>query len=208
MLVLGGVGAAAAALGVYTAVGVARRSNLPPQIPGLLWPDPKRLEPFSLIDQNGDAFGVAQLEGHWNLIFFGYTHCPDVCPLTLQSIKAAKSKLAELGAETDDVRPVFVSVDPERDTPERLKSYLGFFGEDFVGVSGEHPALSDFASQLGAIYARGEDDDAGGYLVDHTATVLLIDPGARVVGLLHAPHEPERMAVEFNGIRKFVDSQS
>ncbi|MGI9335957.1 MAG: SCO family protein [Gammaproteobacteria bacterium] len=208
MLALGVVGVAAAGLGAYAAIGVARRSDVPPNIPGLLWPNPKRLEPFSLVDQDGQAFGVAQLQGHWNLVFFGYTYCPDVCPLTLQAIKSAKVKLAELGTPVDDLQAVLVSVDPQRDTPARLKSYVGFFGEEFVGVSGEEPRLSDFAAQLGVIYVRGEDDGAGGYLIDHTATVLVVDPDVQLVGPLYAPHEPERMAVEFRSIRSFVTSQS
>lgn len=210
-VMLTAVGACAAGLGAYAAIGLGRRAAPPPNLPGLLWPDPKRLEPFALLDHDAKPFDVARLEGHWNLLFFGYTFCPDVCPTTLQVLKSADAKMAQSGAAAGDLggemQYVFVSVDPERDTPEQLEAYMSFFGPRFVGVTGEPDAVAALARQVGVVYARGEDVDGGGYLVDHTATILVVDPRARLVGLLHAPHRVEALAGEFGDIRAFVSSE-
>lgn len=133
---------------------------------------------FRLIDQHGRPFQLSQQRGHAVLLFFGYTHCPDVCPTTLVTFKAVKE---QLGAAADRVRFVFVTVDPERDTPERLREYVGFYDPDFVGLWGTPDQMKTIQSAYGVLAQKEPDPGApGGYWVVHTAFALLVDPQGRL----------------------------
>ena len=164
-----------------------------PQIDGLLWPQSKAIESVALVDHAGEPFTRARLEGRWTLLFFGYTHCPDVCPITLSVLKNAKAQMADAGPG-EPVQVVFVSVDPARDTLEHMGAYVTHFDPGFLGVTGEDADLKAFARQLGVLYIRAEPDANGSYLVDHTAAVFLIDPRGHLVALFQAPHSAERIA--------------
>ncbi len=200
----------AAALIAAFGVGIVAREvmtgrSADADIPGLLWPDPKVVGPFELVDHDGKPFGLAQLDGRWTLMFFGYTHCPDVCPVTLSVLKQAYEVLEREGADLGDVQTVFVSDDPERDGQEHLREYLGYFDERFLGVTGDDEALQGLTRQLGVLYIRNEPDDNGSYLVDHTASVLVLDPAHRLVGLLGAPHDALDIADRLTRIRSVVE---
>ena len=132
--------------------------------------------PFHLIDQNGKPFGDADLKGKWHLVFFGYTHCPDVCPTTLNEISLALEKLGK--PERDDVGVVFISVDPERDTPAVLKSYVQSFDAPITALSGSDAAVAEAAKAYHVYYAKHPRDD-GGYDMDHSAVVYVMDPKGR-----------------------------
>jgi len=108
-------------LGIFTAH--QQRMKLPAQIQGMMWPNPKVLKAFSGIDQNGNEFGLAKLQGNWSFLFFGYSHCPGICPVTLTVLDQVYKKL-QVNHQQPKVQVVFVSVDPERDTSERLRNYL------------------------------------------------------------------------------------
>ncbi len=208
-----GVGRAmviAAALVVAFGVGIVAREVVTgagpdADVPGLFWPDPKAVGPFELVDHGGTPFDLARLEGKWTLMFFGYTHCPDVCPVTLSVIKQAYGVLEREGVDVADLQTVFVSVDPERDTLDHLREYLGYFDPRFVGVTGDDEALQGLTRQLGVLYIRNEPDENGSYLVDHTASVLVLDPEHRLVGLLGAPHEALDIADRLTRIRAVVE---
>jgi protein SCO1/2 len=131
---------------------------------------------FSLVDETGQAFALSDLRGQWVLLAYGYTHCPDVCPATLNNLKNVKQAL---GPQADEVRVVFVSVDPERDTVDILKPYVHHFGADFKGLTGTPEAVAVAAQQYGVIYVKKESDSAAGYLVGHSAYTYLIDPEFR-----------------------------
>ena len=171
-----------------------QRTDTSAAIPGVLWPDGKALQPFSLTDHRGRPFGLAQLHGRWTLLNFGYTSCPDVCPMTMHVLRQTDARLAELGVPNHDLQVVFVSVDPERDTPTRLGAWVQSFGADYVGVTAGHDALQVLTRQLGVAYKHADQDAAGQYLVSHSASVLLIDPQARLVAVLSAPHSAEHIA--------------
>lgn len=151
---------------------------------GQLYPSPKLLAPFSLLDQQGKPFGNERLHGKWSFVFFGYTTCPDICPTTLSVFTQLYKQLpAELQADT---QMVFATVDPARDTVEQLRQYLPFFHADFIGLTGDAAAVDAFARDLGVAYAT-VPQDGGSYLVDHSVRVFLIDPtGARYA--LFAPN--------------------
>jgi protein SCO1/2 len=157
----------------------------------LVLPEARDIPSFTLIDQNGAPFGPPRLAGRWSLLFFGFTHCPDICPGTLFDLARVTRGLREAGdAVAERVQVVFVSVDPERDDPARLRDYVAYFDPDFTAVTGPHEQLEPLTRTLGIAY-RIEPHDAGAerYEVDHSASVLLIDPAGRLHGVFPAPHD-------------------
>ena len=135
-------------------------------------------------------------------MFFGYTHCPDICPTTLAMLRKVEHDLA--GHTSTPRQHVLVSVDPARDTLDHLARYVSAFGPPFVGVTGSDGELSKLARQVGAVYLRGEPDDDGSYLVDHTASIMLIDPRGRLVALFGMPHDPALIGTRFVEIERAV----
>lgn len=177
-----------------------------PEIDGLLWPQSKALTAIALEDHRHQPFTLERLKGRWTLLFFGYTHCPDVCPVTLTVLKNALALMAGAGTDAASPQVVFVSVDPARDTLDHLAAYVGHFNPEFLGVTGAEPDLKALVRQLGVLYILGEPGASGEYLVDHTAAVFLVDPRGHLVALFQAPHEaatiagniPEIQALEWN----------
>jgi protein SCO1 len=123
---------------------------------------------------NGESFRLSQLRGNIVLLFFGYTSCPDVCPTTMAEMKAALDQLGE--EKASQVKVVFVTVDPARDTPERVQEYVNHFNSEFIGLSGSEAELQTTWNDYGVFRQIVEGTSAAGYLVDHTARVTLIDP--------------------------------
>lgn len=158
----------------------------------------KVLPDFTLVDYRGEPFNATSLKGRWTFLFFGYTHCPDVCPTTL-SLLARVEKMLKAEPGLSQPRYVFVSVDPARDTPEHLAEYLPYFSESFVGVTGADDQVLALSRRLGILYQRHPDEN-GDYLVDHSASVLLIDPGAGLRALHSAPHDANIMADDYRKI--------
>ncbi|HEY8521769.1 MAG TPA: SCO family protein [Gammaproteobacteria bacterium] len=171
--------------------------------PGFYLPEPLPLEPFTLVDHDSQPFTRDRLEGRWTLLVFGYTHCPDVCPVTLAQVRDTRA-LLEQEAPALDVAAVFVSIDPERDTPERVADYVAAFDEDLVGVTGTAEAIAAFAGQLRVKYAPTERS-AGGYLVDHSSAVALLTPRAEIAALFSVPLRPERLAADLRAIAAPAD---
>lgn len=195
----------AAALGAAAALALRPEPAAPPDIRGLLWPDPRPVAEFSLMDHEGQAFTPERLEGKWTFLFFGYTHCPDICPDTMARLRQVTERLAERPEGVEDVQVAFVSVDPERDTREHLKAYVEYFHPDFLGVTGSDQAIARMTRDLGIVYALGEAETDGSYLVDHSASVLLIGPEGRFVGVFGAPHDPADIAQRFEAMRRFIE---
>ena len=176
--------AAALAAGVF----VALRVQAPPAEPrsALVLPAPQAVPQFSLLDQGGTAVDNGVFEGQWDLVFFGFTHCPDVCPTTLQVLAAARDELAARGQEPLP-RIVLVSVDPERDTPEVMGQYVDYFGGGNLGLTGTLEQTQALASGLGVFFEK-QPETEDGYVVDHSAAVLLIDPDGGFHALFSGPH--------------------
>ena len=131
--------------------------------------------PFQLVDHNGKPFGDADLKGKWHLVFFGYTHCPDTCPTTLNELALA---LDRLGKARGAVGIVLISVDPERDTPEVLKSYVASFDAPIAALTGTPDAVAQAAKAYRVYYAKRPRAD-GGYDMDHSAVIYVMDPEGR-----------------------------
>ncbi|NJN54295.1 MAG: SCO family protein [Anaerolineae bacterium] len=141
---------------------------------GILPDTPTPAPDFTLTDETGTPFTLGNLRGQWILLAYGYTSCPDVCPTTLAQLRGVK---VGLGPDADKVRVVFVSVDPERDTPDILQRYLAHFGADFKGLSGTAAEVAAAAEPYGVRYEKSaETGSAAGYQMSHTAYVYLIDP--------------------------------
>lgn len=155
------------------------------QSPGYLLPEPLRLQEFSLVDQQGRRFTLVNLRNQWTLLMFGYTHCPDVCPTTLTQLRST-AKLVSEGSPGLTLAVVFVTLDPERDPPAQLKKYLGSVDESFVGVGGSPADVAAFAGQFRVRYEKA-GQVAGGYLIDHTSSVALINPEGELQALFSAP---------------------
>jgi protein SCO1/2 len=146
---------------------------------------------FSLVDQNGKPFTEADLKGKWQLVFFGYTHCPDVCPTALNDLSLA---LNQLGDKAKDVGIVFISVDPDRDTPPVLKSYVESFGGPIVALTGTADEVATAAQDYKVYYAKHPRAD-GGYDMDHSALIYVMDPEGRFTATF-TPDESEDTIVK------------
>jgi len=135
--------------------------------------------PFSLVGGDGKPVTDRDFRGRYMLIFFGFTHCPDICPAELQVVAQA---LEQLGDKAKKVVPIFITLDPERDTPEAMANYLKSFGPNFVGLTGSPEAIAAAAKAYRVAYSKVENkESAGDYSVDHSALVYLMDPEGRYV---------------------------
>ncbi len=135
--------------------------------------------PFSLVGADGKPVTDRDFRGRYMLIFFGFTHCPDICPAELQVIAQA---LEQLGDKAKKVVPIFITLDPERDTPEAMANYVKSFGPNFVGLTGSPEAIAAAAKAYRVAYSKVENkDSAGDYSVDHSALAYLMDPEGRYV---------------------------
>jgi protein SCO1/2 len=149
--------------------------------------------PFSLTDQNGVVRTEKDYRDKYMLVFFGYTYCPDVCPTTLAVMSAA---LNQLGPRAERIVPVFISVDPDRDTPEKLKSYLASFGSRFVGLTGTSKDIAAVAKEYRVYYKEHPTGNDGGYTVDHSGIVYLMDPKGAFLANYSLETMPEAMAAD------------
>lgn len=158
-----------------------KKNNLTDAV--VVYAEPQGLEGFTLIDGNKQSFTEQHFIDKWSLVFVGYTFCPDICPTTLSDLAQI---YPELIAVSDKTQVVFVSADPARDTPERLKTYTEYFNPNFIPVTADHEQLMPAVQQLGLIYGIF-DREASNYLVDHSASIALVNPK----GQLHASFRPD-----------------
>lgn len=176
-------------LAMLTGIGLALTVVAPPA-PSLpqtatVLPEPADLPEFSLTDSAGNERSRDLFTDDWHLLFFGFTHCPDICPMTLATLSTAQRELIEAGAESVP-QIVLVSVDPERDTPEVLDEYMGHFGDGHVALTGPEPALRELTEPLHIYFNKVALEE--GYTMDHSSVVLLVDPEGRFHSLFSGPH--------------------
>jgi protein SCO1/2 len=190
---------AAAIAGAFTAYLVTREPARPVLERATLFDDGRPLPAPALVDHLGRDFGLDRLRGRWTLLFFGFTHCPDVCPLTLATLAEARRLLAGLPPPAQPA-VAFVSVDPRRDTAAALSRYVGHFDPEFTGVTGGAAAIESFTRALGVAVVMGAPGEDGSYTVDHTAAVFLVNPQAELVAVFGAPHEAAIIAEDYRRI--------
>lgn len=163
----------------------------------VMLPQGRDMPDVSLTNQDGEAVSMEQLEGRWNLLFFGYTFCPDICPATLAELRQLRGKLPE--EVNQRLQPILVSVDPERDTPEQLKKYLDYFGAGFIGLTGPLDDIQTLANAAGVPFIPG-DTSKKDYTVDHGANLALIGPDGRLRGFIRAPMRTEKLAEQLSAV--------
>ena len=155
-------------------------------------PSPMDLPDFTLIDQNSAPFTRESLEGNWSLLFFGFTHCPYICPATMQLLAITRAKLvAQNLSESILPKIILISVDPERDSPDVLKSYVSHFGKDIMGLTGDMSEIRKLAKQPGIFFQKSSTKN--NYSVDHSAAILVINPNAKFHALFSAPHNVDAL---------------
>lgn len=159
---------------------------------------PRAMPPFSLLDTRTKPYANAQLQGHWSLLFFGFTACPDVCPTTMALLAQVQSALADL-PPAQKPQVVFISIDPRRDTPEKLAAYLHFFSPDFVGLTGEQAQLDALTKSLG-VPVIVHPLENGAYTLDHSSAIFMIDPKGRLRALFSAPHTVAALSADIRSI--------
>lgn len=158
----------------------------------VIWFNAPRLIPdVALVDHNGEAFSIEQFKGQWDLINFGYTFCPDICPTNMADMNITHRLLGEKGL-AEQISFWMITVDPARDTTEQLALYVPYFNSEFVGLTGELESIQKIATALSAVfYQEGTEE---GYTVAHSDNYAVIDPNGHLVGLLRPPHNPQAMA--------------
>jgi len=174
----------------------------PPRINGAIFSEPKTLASFSLQRAAGRTFTQKDLQGHWTLVYFGYTHCPDACPTTMMQFQQLREILKKNVPELA-VSFVMVTVDPERDTPALMQDYVRHFNATFTGLSGDPKEIKAFAKQLFVAYQRGEDNSAIGYAMYHSNAVSIINPKGQFAAIFSSPHRVKNMAQDFLKVIKY-----
>ena len=151
---------------------------------------PRQLAEFNLVDDKGEIFLPEQFNNKWNILFFGFTYCPDICPLTMKQMSDVKEMLGE---DAQKIRVFLVSVDPDRDKPENLRVYLDNFSNNFRGLTGEIDQIYKFSTQVNAPFFPVVNTPEPHYTVDHSGSLVLIDPDARYAGFFRAPHDTSKI---------------
>lgn len=160
--------------------------------------DFKTIPAFSLLDKNGDTVSEKLLQDRWTLLFFGFLNCPDICPMTMTTVADALIEIADKQAGLPRPQVLFVSVDPKRDRPENLKPYVEYFDPTFNALTGELNQIHELTRPLNIVVSyTADEDDPNEYTVDHTSSILLVDPALRLRGKFNSPHFPATIAADY-----------
>lgn len=158
------------------------------------YPIARKIVDFTLTNHHNQAMTNADLTGQWTLAFVGYTYCPDICPTTLAALNQAYPKIIAT-ADQQPIKVWFLSVDPKRDTIARLAEYVGFFNPAFIGATAEHKQLYPLVRSMGMMYSMSQSTDDPNYLVDHSGSVVVINPLGQVIGRFKPKHAPGQIAM-------------
>jgi len=165
-------------------------------------PEGRPLPDFELVSHGNDPFTLDNFRDKWSLVFFGFTNCPDICPPTMLTLAGVSDALAEKGLD-GALQTVFVTVDPERDSPEQLAAYVPAFDPRFIGVTGEMDEIDRLARGMGIAHIRHNDNGEDDYMVDHGSSILLVNPAGRLQAVFTSPHRGQRMAGDMEKILTF-----
>lgn len=194
--------AVAAGLGLALSVAVFKPVLPAKPLPALgaakVIDSPRALPPFKLQSASG-PITADQLKGHWTVVFVGFTHCPDVCPTTLTDMARAQALWDAAGLKAKP-RLLFVSIDPERDTPEKIAEYAAYFHKDTLTATAAEPQLTEFARSLGLVYMKVPQGDT--YTMDHSSTLVLLNPKAEFAGIIRPPLKPEAVGADLIALAK------
>lgn len=201
------IGVMALVLGVlvwFTINSSSAQKTLPADLAATYLPQGKPITGVNLVDHNNQPFTETRFKGKWNFLFFGFTNCPDICPTTLLVMKSVWAKLPKTGEVATPAQMYFVSVDPNRDTPDKLKNYVQYYQKDFVGVTGKLDNIDMLTNQLNVLYGY-EDAEEGStnYVVNHSSQIILVDPKGQMRAVLSTPHIPEEIVKSFKAIQAY-----
>ncbi len=185
---------------VATMFVIPRGERGPLQAATLL-PEPRTLPDVALVDSQGQPLHLRDLHGQFTLLFFGFTNCPDVCPLTLKALADARAELARRAPRIVPPRVVFVSVDPRRDSAARIATYVAEFDPSFIGATAPDRVLEPLLAVLGVTVEKHAHDDKS-YDVMHSATVYILNPDAEWIAVANGPHDPVVVATDYLKIRQ------
>ena len=189
----------ALSLGVYLAITIAPPGTKPPNLANqtkhMSWyPAPRQLATFELNTHRNETMRNSDLLGYWTLVFVGYTFCPDICPVTLAELNKVYPELEQF-EKSSPLKVWFLSVDPKRDTSERLNEYISYFNPEFVASTGGHDQLFPLVRSMGMTYSMTESTDKPNYLVDHSGSVAVINPQGQIVGRFKPKAELGELAI-------------
>lgn len=159
----------------------------------LYFDPPRAVSAVDLVNHHGDSFNTGDFGNQWQLINFGYTYCPDICPTNMMDMAKAREQLVADGL-ADQVQMWMITVDPDRDTPEKLADYVPFFDDSFIGLTGEEAALQPLAQQLNTVFYAENSGDEEVYTVAHSDNMAILNPQGQYVALLRPPHRPKQIA--------------
>lgn len=174
--------------------------NIPTELLAVMRPVAVEFKPFTLVDHNNRPFSLDRLKQRNSLLFFGYTSCPDICPTTLTTLNLLINKLKQQSKTDAMPRVVFVSVDAQRDKPEKLASYTTYFNKDFISITGDKEAIDSFARQFSAGYVIENKTSADNYQISHTSSIFMIDSDAKLVAAFSPPHDVDTLLEQYSMI--------
>ncbi len=205
-LVLVAVAIVSVAVGVLVSQKLLKApAPIPENLSATLLDKAKPLRNFELIDHNNKPFNLNSLKGNWSFLFFGYTHCPDVCPLAMQVMRKVWQAAELKTAVATNMQMIFISVDPNRDTPALLKSYAQYYNPAFIGVTGKANEIDNITKQIGILYSLDKADKNGDYNVGHSGQIILIDPQGNMRAVFSPPLNPESITRDFIAIKKWLE---
>ncbi len=193
-------------IGVMTAL-TAKKPPEKLEISGFAFPEPKALVDIHLIDQDTEAFTEEAFKDSWTFVYVGYTFCPDACPMSLTTMNQIHGIL-DKQQNAENLQLLLVSVDPQRDSPERLLEYTRYFNDSFLAATGTDPNIKDFTTQVSAIYSLPDDRSDPNYLVDHSSSIILINPEAKVHAIFTPPQSASDLAEDFVKLKERYRSHS
>lgn len=165
-------------------------------------PTPREIAPFELTAHTGEPFTLADLQDRWSFIFFGFTNCPDICPTSMAVLAQAQRRLQEEAPQAvPEFQGILVSVDPERDDQKTLAAYVQAFSPTFLGARGDRSATAELTTQLNVAFAQVPADD-GGYTVDHTANIVIVNPRGHYHGFAKMPHQADTIVATYQTLRE------
>jgi len=197
------IGLLAVMIGIFVQTGSNKSKAFPEFSKMIVFPSAKPIKHINFTSHQGQTFNQTQFNGKWSIVFFGFTNCPDICPTTMQTLKQVKQDLSEKSL-WQNYQVVMVSVDPETDTPERLANYVPFFDSEFTGIVSNIEKTTEFAKQLGILFIKREKQERDFYEVDHSASLILINPKGQYAGVIGAPHKADEIAADLAKLAKHV----
>lgn len=173
-----------------------KQPDIPKDLMAVLRPYVIPLKDFTLVDHNEQDFKNINLKDKWSFVFFGYTHCPDICPTTLVSLKHIYKALKKY-PQAENMQVIFVSVDPERDNAKVLGKYVKYFNKNFIALTGSTKNINQFAKQFSAAYFKDKPTAPGEYLVSHASSIFLVNPKTNIVASFSPPHSPATITSQY-----------